>query len=101
MVCRSGDSNDRLADRFGVRSEHARSAFWDFTYRHYSEKSGSHADIRLWSTPDMDDSLKSQLYQKIAEENKKSKFYDVLTSKFSDPLNKERKPVFINIDRLA
>ena len=49
----------------------------------------------------MDDSLKSQLYQKIAEENKKSKFYDVLTSKFSDPLNKERKPVFINIDRLA
>ena len=45
--------------------------------------------------------VKRDLYQKIAEENKKSKFYDVLTSKFSDPLNKERKPVFINIDRLA
>ena len=90
-----------MGDRFGIGKEKARSVFLDATLRHYSERSGSHTDVRLWSTPDMDESIKNELYSKINEENKKSKFYEVLISQFADPERKSRLPVLVNLGKDA
>ena len=77
-----------MGDQFGIGKEKGRLVFLDATLCHYSERLGSHTDGRLWSTPDKDEFIKNELYSKINEENKKSKFYEVLISQFADPEEK-------------